>query len=216
MVEIQKRLKKPVGMEMSAMWHHCWQYRTRWQAWDYPQRGHERFIDLHARDVNGGLPLPLHLGWWGFQAFNPPQIEPTYPDVIENLGARLVGWDAGISLTAGIDAGALRNTPLFGRAVGHPSGLRGAAPGTHLQRGGPGQAARAGQPVHDRQECRRQGALPPRPIPVPNRRPRRAVDTLAGTRHQLIRRPAGEAPRGGVDVGCSDHRYQRPASARAC
>jgi hypothetical protein len=46
--EIQKHLQKPVGMEMSAMWHHCWQYRTRWQAWDYPQRGHKRFIDLHA------------------------------------------------------------------------------------------------------------------------------------------------------------------------
>ena len=116
-VEIQKRLKQPVGMEMSAMWHHCWQYRTRWQAWDYPQRGHERFVDLHASGVNGGLLLPLHLGWWGFQSFNPPQIEPTYPDVIENLGARLVGWDAGISLTASIDRGTLRSTPLFGRAV---------------------------------------------------------------------------------------------------
>ena len=117
-VEIQKHLKHPVGMEMSAMWHHFWQYRTRWQAWDYPQRGHERFIDLHAAEVNGGLLLPLHLGWWGFQSFNPPQIEPTYPDVIENLGARLVGWDAGISLTAGIDRDTLRNTPLFARAVG--------------------------------------------------------------------------------------------------
>jgi hypothetical protein len=116
-VEIQKRLKQPVGMEMSAMWHHFWQYRTRWQAWDYPQRGHARFIDLHAAGVNGGLLLPLHLGWWGFQSFNPPQIEPTYPDVIENLGARLVGWDAGISLTAGIDRETLRNTPLFRRAV---------------------------------------------------------------------------------------------------
>jgi hypothetical protein len=115
--EIQKRLKQPVGMEMSAMWHHFWQYRTRWQAWDYPQRGHERFLDLHAAEVNGGLLLPLHLGWWGFQSFNPPQIEPTYPDVIENLGARLVGWDAGISLTAGIDRETLRSTPLFRRAV---------------------------------------------------------------------------------------------------
>jgi hypothetical protein len=115
--EIQKRLKQPVGMEMSAMWHQFWQYRTRWQAWDYPQRGHERFIDLHAAEVNGGLLLPLHLGWWGFQSFNPPQIEPTYPDVIENLGARLVGWDAGISLTAGIDRETLRSTPLFRRAL---------------------------------------------------------------------------------------------------
>jgi len=116
-IEIQKRLKNPVGMEMSSMWHHFWQYRTRWQAWDYPQRGHKRFVDTHARDVNGGLLLPLHLGWWGFQSFNPPQIEPSYPDVIENLGAKLIGWGAGISLTAGVDRETLRNTPLFRRAV---------------------------------------------------------------------------------------------------
>ena len=116
-IEIQKRLKKPVGMEMSSMWHHFWQYRTRWQAWDYPQRGHKRFIDLHAEGVNGGLLLPLHLGWWGFQSWNPPQIEPSYPDVMENLGAKLIGWDAGISLTAGVNRDALRNTPLFQRAV---------------------------------------------------------------------------------------------------
>jgi hypothetical protein len=116
-LEIQKRLTKPVGMEMSAMWHHFWQYRTRWQAWDYPQRGHKRFIDLHAEAVHGGLLLPLHLGWWNFQSFNPPQVEPTYPDVIGHLGARLIGWDAGVSLTGAIDRDRLRNVPLFRRAV---------------------------------------------------------------------------------------------------
>jgi hypothetical protein len=116
-VEIQKRLKEPVGMEMSAMWHHFWQYRTRWQAWDYPRRGHKRFLDIHAEGVNGGLMLPLHLGWWNFDAFNSPQIEPTYPDVIEYLGAKLIGWDAGISLTAGLDQKALEQTPLFRRAA---------------------------------------------------------------------------------------------------
>lgn len=116
-VEIQKRLDKPVGMEMSAMWHHFWQYRTRWQAWDYPQRGHKRFIDLHAEEVNGGLLLPLHLGWWNFQAFNPPQLEPSYPDVMEYLGAKLIGWNAGVSLTAGVNRETLRKTPLFQRAV---------------------------------------------------------------------------------------------------
>lgn len=116
-VEIQRRLQKPVGMEMSAMWHHFWRYRTRWQAWDYPQRGHRRFIDTHATGVNGGLLLPLHLGWWNFQSFKPPQIEPTYPDVMEYLGARLVGWDAGISLTGAVDRERLESTPLFRRAV---------------------------------------------------------------------------------------------------
>jgi len=115
--DIQKHLKKPVGMEMSAMWHHFWQFRTRWQAWDYPQRGHKRFIDIHAASVNGGLLLPLHLGWWNFQQFNPPQVEPTYPDVIEYLGSKLIGWDAGISLTGSINSERLNEVPLFRRAV---------------------------------------------------------------------------------------------------
>jgi hypothetical protein len=115
--EIQKRLRKPVGMEMSAMWHHCWQYRTRWQAWDYPQRGQKRFIDIHAAAVNGGLLLPLHLGWWNFQGFNPPQVEPTLPDVAEYLGAKLIGWDAGISLTGAVDQASLKAVPLFRQAV---------------------------------------------------------------------------------------------------
>ncbi|MBP7054070.1 MAG: hypothetical protein KBE65_23930 [Phycisphaerae bacterium] len=115
--EIQKRLKKPVGMEMSAMWHHCWQYRTRWQAWDYPQRGHKRFIDIHAASVNGGLLLPLHFGWWNFQQFSPPQVEPTFPDVVEYLGAKLIGWDAGISLTGAVDQASLTAVPLFRQAV---------------------------------------------------------------------------------------------------
>jgi len=115
--EIQRNLKRPVGMEMSAMWHHFWQFRTRWQAWDYPQRGHKRFIDIHAASVNGGLLLPLHLGWWNFQHFDPPQIEPTYPDVIEYLGAKLIGWDAGISLTGATDRARLEGIPLFRQAV---------------------------------------------------------------------------------------------------
>jgi hypothetical protein len=115
--DIQKHLKKPVGMEMSAMWHHFWQYRTRWQAWDYPQRGHKRFIDIHAAAVNGGLLLPLHLGWWNFQHFDPPQVEPSYLDVIEYLGAKLIGWDAGISLTGSINPERLNDVPLFRRTV---------------------------------------------------------------------------------------------------
>ncbi len=114
---IQKHLRKPVGMEMSAMWHHFWQFRTRWQAWDYPQRGHKRFIDIHAASVNGGLLLPLHLGWWNFQQFNPPQVEPSHSDVIEYLGAKLIGWDAGVSLTGAINRDRLASVPLFKRAV---------------------------------------------------------------------------------------------------
>lgn len=114
---IQSRLKRPVGMEMSSMWHHFWQYRTRWQAWDYPQRGQKTFIDKHAEGLNDGLLLPLHLGWWNFQTFDPPQVEPSYPDVMEHVGARLVGWNAGISMTGAIDRERLRKVPLVSRAV---------------------------------------------------------------------------------------------------
>ena len=116
-MEIEKRLKRPGRhgdeLDVASLLAIPHPLASR----DYPQRGHERFVDLHAAGVNGGLLLPLHLGWWGFQSFNPPQIEPSYPEVIENLGARLVGWDAGISLTAGIDRETLRKTPLFRRAV---------------------------------------------------------------------------------------------------
>ncbi len=116
-VEIQRRLNQPVGMEMSAMWHHFWQYRTRWQAWDFPVRGHVRFNDIHAQSINGGLLLPLHLGWWSLHSFNPPQVEPTYPEVIETLGARLVGWDAGASLTAAVGPASLADIPSHRRSV---------------------------------------------------------------------------------------------------
>ncbi|MHB9030668.1 MAG: hypothetical protein ACYC9O_18025, partial [Candidatus Latescibacterota bacterium] len=116
-MEVQKHLKKPAGMEMSAMWHHCWQYRTRWQAWDYPNRGQKRFIDEHVKSINGGLLLPLHLGWWNFQVFDPPQIEPSFPDVIEYLGGKMIGYDAGISLTGAIDRENLKKIPAYRRAV---------------------------------------------------------------------------------------------------
>jgi len=114
---IYKHLKKPVGMEMSAMWHQMWNFRTRWQAWDYPSRGHKRFVDVHADAVNSGLLLPMHLGWWNFLSFSPPQVEPTYPDVIEYLGCRLIGFDAGLSLTGAVNAEQLGTVPLYRRLV---------------------------------------------------------------------------------------------------
>jgi hypothetical protein len=115
--EIAKNLKKPVGMEMSAMWHHCWQFRARWQAWDYPNRGQKRFLDIHASSVNGGLLLPLHFGWWNFQIFDPPQIDPSFPDVTEYLGCKLLGYDAGISLTGAINRKTLSSVPSYQQSL---------------------------------------------------------------------------------------------------
>ncbi|MBN1292419.1 MAG: hypothetical protein JXB48_11325, partial [Candidatus Latescibacteria bacterium] len=115
--EIYRHLKKPVGMEMSSMWHQMWNFRTRWQAWDYPNRGQKRFVDIHASTVNGGLMLPLHFGWWNFQHFSPPQVEPSYTDVIEYLGCKMIGYNAGLSLTGAVNKESLRTIPAYRRLV---------------------------------------------------------------------------------------------------
>ncbi|MFA6481352.1 MAG: hypothetical protein WCW62_02155 [Bacteroidales bacterium] len=150
--EVARQLKHPVGMEMSAMWHHFWQYRSRWQAWDRPVRGYKRFIDVHSAAIksarlflppkiksneyehglwrghtpminkyapaeNGGLLLPLHLGWWGNQTWNPPQVEPTFPDDIEYLCCKMIGNNAGLSMLGGADEKNLEANPLFRRLI---------------------------------------------------------------------------------------------------
>jgi hypothetical protein len=114
---IYKHLKKPVSLELSSMWHQMWNFRSRWQAWDYPSRGHKRFIDLHADAVHSGLLLPMHLGWWNFQNFAPPQEEPCFPDVIDYLGCRLIGYNAGLSLTGAVNQDNLKKIPLYRRLV---------------------------------------------------------------------------------------------------
>ena len=148
--EVAKQLKRPVGMEMSAMQHHWWHYRSRWQAWDRPVRGYKRFVDIHSAAIkstrlflaptikpneyehglwrghiplitkyasveNGGLLLPLHMGWWGNQTWNPPQVEPTFPDDIEYLCCKMIGNNAGLSMLGGVDEKNLDANPLFRR-----------------------------------------------------------------------------------------------------
>jgi hypothetical protein len=140
--EVAKNLKRPVGMEMSSMSHHYWHYRSRWQAWDKPVRGHKRFIDFHLAQIKssgvpedaklgqleiiqkytaakyGPLLLPLHLGWWENKPWSPPQIERTLPDDIEYLGCKMIGNDAGLSMLRGADQKALDENPLFKRLAG--------------------------------------------------------------------------------------------------
>ncbi len=52
--EVARKLKHPVGMEMSSMSHHWWHYRSRWQAWDRPVRGYKRFEDIHSAAIKSG------------------------------------------------------------------------------------------------------------------------------------------------------------------
>lgn len=140
-VEVAKQLKQPigVGMEMSSMINLWWNYRSRWQAWDKPVRGYKRFIDIHLASIkshetehglwrgdtsminklapleNGPLLLPLHLGWWSHQTWNPPQVEPTFTDDIEYLGCKMIGNNAGLSMTGGADKKTLDEHPAFKR-----------------------------------------------------------------------------------------------------
>lgn len=119
--EVARNLKKPVGMEMSDMFHQWWHYRSRWQAWDSPRRGYKLFFDLHADAVKGGkvgdfnpdfatemkrrslsgkgkLHLPLHFGWFGFETGIPAEMEPTFSDDIEYLCCKMLGNNAGLSI----------------------------------------------------------------------------------------------------------------------
>jgi hypothetical protein len=137
--EVAKNLKRPVGMEMSSMIHHWWNYRSRWQAWDRPTRGYKRFVDIHLSSIksnenehglwrgntklinkiapaeNGRLLLPLQLGWWAHQTWNPPQVEPTFSDDIEYLTSKMIGNNAGLAMLGGFDDKSLNENPAFRR-----------------------------------------------------------------------------------------------------
>jgi hypothetical protein len=78
-------------------------------------RGHSPLIEKYSVVENGGLLLPLHLGWWGNQTWNPPQVEPTFPDDIEYLCCKMIGNNAGLSMLGGVDKKTLDETPLFRR-----------------------------------------------------------------------------------------------------
>lgn len=131
------RLKKPVGMEMSAMSHFWWHYRSRWQAWDVPRRGYKKFVDIHVSSLkseeedhgywrghtaefnryapltNGGLLLPLHLGWWHHFVWDPPNTESLFTDDVEYLGCKMIGNNAGLSMASGYQKKEVEENPSF-------------------------------------------------------------------------------------------------------
>ncbi len=80
-------------------------------------RGHTPLINKYAALENGGLLLPLHLGWWGNQTWNPPQVEPTFTDDIEYLCCKMIGNNAGMSMLGGVDKKTLDENPGFKRLI---------------------------------------------------------------------------------------------------
>jgi len=80
-------------------------------------RGHSPLIDKYAGVENGQTKLPLHLGWWGNQTWDPPQVEPTFPDDIEYLATKMIANNAGFSQLGGVDSATLAKNPLFKQAA---------------------------------------------------------------------------------------------------
>ncbi|MDO5581859.1 MAG: hypothetical protein Q4G69_12080 [Planctomycetia bacterium] len=126
--DVMKHLKKPIGVEYAGMMHHWWHYRSRYQAWDKPRRGYKRFMDIHIASMkageeyqhgcweghlpeiekyagmkNCGLYLPLQLGWTDMHTWGGPKMEPTFFDDIEYVCCKMIGNNAGLSMTGGFD-----------------------------------------------------------------------------------------------------------------
>ncbi|GMU20965.1 MAG: hypothetical protein AMXMBFR13_10610 [Phycisphaerae bacterium] len=114
--EIWKRLKRPALMEMSTFHHHLWYVRSRYIAWDTPNRGHKPYIDIHvaANESSRRMFLPGHLGWWRVLAATDIQTEPTFSDDIEYLGCKAIGTDTGFSLQ-GVDPTTMKSIPAVAR-----------------------------------------------------------------------------------------------------
>lgn len=114
--EIFKRLKRPALMEMSIFHHHLWTVRSRYCAWDHPNRGYKKFIDIHcaANEDTRRMFLPGHLGWWAVKTGGNIQVDTMFADDIEYLCCKAIGTDTGFSLM-GIDPGTLDSVPAFQR-----------------------------------------------------------------------------------------------------
>ncbi len=114
--EICKRLKRPALMEMSTFFHHLWCVRSRYCAWDHPNRNYKRFVDIHRLDNEDSFRmfLPGELGWWALKNWTGPQVEPTYADDIEYLMTKCLATDTGFALM-GIDPNNAKNIPSLPR-----------------------------------------------------------------------------------------------------
>ena len=114
--EVWQRLKRPALMEMSTFHHHLWSVRSRYAAWDHPNRSHKAFIDLHCADNENSrrMFLPGELGWWALKSWSGPQVEPTFSDDIEYLMTKALATNTGFALM-GIDPVSAQNVPALPR-----------------------------------------------------------------------------------------------------
>ncbi|MDD4870850.1 MAG: hypothetical protein PHR77_09845 [Kiritimatiellae bacterium] len=136
--ELMKNLKKPVGLEYAGMIHHWWHFRSRYQAWDMVTRGYKRFMDVRIASMKAGeeyqhgswggywpeiekygpmkdcgLYLPLQFGWWGFRAWQSPKQDAMFLDDIEYVCCKMIGNNAGLSMTGVTDEKTQEAHPVY-------------------------------------------------------------------------------------------------------
>lgn len=114
--EIARRLKRPAVFEMSTFTHHLWCIRSRYAAWDHPNRSYKRFVDLHcaANEESRRMFLPGELGWWALKGWGGARTEPMFADDLEYLLAKGLATDTGFALM-GTDPKSAAATPALPR-----------------------------------------------------------------------------------------------------
>ena len=96
---IFSRLKGRVMVEASEWGYHSWTFHSRIGAWDHPNWGLKKFIDIHCKaneEYQKSSLLPAQLGWWAILGPS----ENTYaelPDEVEYLCCKALAYDMPMS-----------------------------------------------------------------------------------------------------------------------
>lgn len=103
---IFRRLQGRVLVEASEWGYLSWPYHSRLGAYDHPNWGLKRFIDIHCRDseeYQASSLLTAQLGWWSI--LGPNEDHPSeFPDELEYLCVKSLAYDMPMSFQ-GIDIG---------------------------------------------------------------------------------------------------------------
>ncbi len=110
--EVFRRFDHPVLVEASEWGYHSWAFHSRTGAWDHPNWGLKRFVDIHVasnRAYQELSLLPTQLGWWAILSDSRDHYA-ELPDELEYLCVKSLAWDMPLSFQ--------------GITVGKPANLR--------------------------------------------------------------------------------------------
>ena len=97
--EVFSRLQGRVLVEASEWGYHSWTFHSRTGAWDHPNWGLKRFVDIHVRsnlEYQSASLLPTQLGWWAILGDTPDHYA-ELPDELEYLCVKSLAWDMPMS-----------------------------------------------------------------------------------------------------------------------